>query len=573
MVEKSNQFSNYLTSLAMEHDELCGIEVAPSFGSDASAFTILEYHTSGNMNSNDLDSLSLTYSSDSTQSEEENVEYSNSNKMGTPLVSSLESGTIRNRVQELIELLDDSSIGEKLSIFPKHIDYINHDQLNQCKKRIRQRRCPEGPRTPRNTRESKRVGAASSSQGALVKTAGYNIPKHFINLLNPSPNDLFNQLMARSHHALFQILIDNVDVQFLFNPGNATNNNTPLVSAPQSKVGDLRDMSNTSLPHDQIIDAHLTLEREGSDCESDPNNQRDPTNCHKVPPQGKSHLPEHELWQAGEEGISKQTLIDGDKVDEPLSNSFSETQDPNQIKQSEVIDLVRDEDLKAFLKFTNGGEDFASLFPSIPSDEVNSTICSDDGMGEEMNALEKVIQKVQKELAFVEYAVKPSISATSKNLPNPGKSKKFDKKPSKDFDANDTDTTMSITDSEGSQDLSDSTQHIHASSSAQSCTNGQRKGKVPSQDCCVDVNPRNERRRVHFGRNSEYVYQVPSIETVEDAYQESQSSAWVDKLEEAYLVWEELLDEISLSCARYVEKNRREPSFKKPVRASNAHYI
>lgn len=68
------------------------------------------------------------------------------------------------------------------------------------------------------------------------------------------------------------------------------------------------------------------------------------------------------------------------------------------VRSPKAENLVKDEDLRAVMKFTNNGNDVSVLFPSFSYESSVVSFDSDDGLKEELKALDELQRNLQKEL-------------------------------------------------------------------------------------------------------------------------------------------------------------------------------
>eukprot|EP00977_Amphora_coffeiformis_P013890 scaffold3782_cov170-Amphora_coffeaeformis.AAC.9 len=566
LMEKS---ISYTTSVAVENDVVCGIEVAPCSSDAAGTLSTDPLSYSGSSNSlstNPSDEILLL----------ESVEISPVGiKVGKKLqafASCMDSSIISSRVDDLFDVLDDINSSENAKhdpILELQLEYVEHDSGEEPADDD-----PEKPKTP------------LCSNSGLTNKAGFRLDTEFYNLLDPAPNNFFWDLMDRSHHKLCQVVLGALDVPFLFNKSRrALNSNgktdiqTPFMMFPEKSraLVSLENNDNyivsSSGPLNQAILTQLFgIQRDlgGRNVKVKSVAYRDglPSMEGTEPVHLDSNKLELRLneWKRGRHGRAKS---------EPDRNLSKHDKDEKYVvprtsliplvaghdKCDDAADLFVDEELKAFLKITRDGEEASPLFPSFSSDDISSVAFSDDGLGDELGALDNINDELRKELDFADVVINGSNSADSWQLKTRRAVKKG-KALSKEPPLRDhigTDSTVSATDSEPSpSDSSDTSEKSIA-------REGQRRVRFAE-------------KRVHFAdRHEEFVYHghLPIIILEESSSDETRDGPepWFGKLEDAYMVLEEMIDDLALSCTAYAGHSRKQPSSRTKTRASTAHYV
>ena len=650
----------YCTSITVADDEMCGVEVSQS-GSGDSAYVvtdadamyqaiesspIFEVLKNNGMWQEDV-ILSLISSSASDEENAESLHEGNTDSDGIVTSESAESDSseVRKRVEKLLEDFENKKLGD-----------FQHDNAWKGRtKGIRQPRCPEGPRSPRQTKVAESKGLILSSGNAsnvdkMRKQVRFNLPAPVINLLDTVPDNTLANLMARSHPVLQQVLIDAADVSFLFThtPGQTdaskayketmieeifgvkcidpppaadckTRSDTAgpgnLSSQEQDEVETIQ-VKETYTPPSQPIMNVINVEPIQLEETNTPQSKTavDLLNLETIQVEEPNVLSAEavanpiqaedakrilsERYEAGlEEPVESldfqyslsddntlgNFVLAGYKVAHPDADNSPRTPSiPGQV--TDLTDLVTDEELKEFLKRTKGGDEASTVFPtaSFRNEEATSVIFSDDGLGDELIALDNIVDQVQKELAFADCVINKSGSGDSeRSLKKRLWMKKTVQRRTsapREYEG-DTDTTVSVTDSEESQETAGSQQQKNrVKSSSKKTSIGeitgiiQRRGNTPEKHSSEG---NKGQRRVRFSEeNEERLYVVPSVDEDPAANKSSNPRAWLGPtLEEAYIAFEDMMDDLSLSCSGFVESHRKVPSLKKPVKASNAHYI
>jgi hypothetical protein len=611
---KMNQgaLDGYCTSIAVEDDQVCGIEVTPS-NSDDSSFTTHAVHAMsqalqakpifpGGAFNQIFGDNALVSSSSSVSSQEEE----DGDSLSPPPIygRTRRRPYTKGRVDNLFDFLDNEE-HHKEDIKPKH-SVKKQIELDQTKllseesipdkdnqkdeklSKIQHRRRPEGPRTPRKLRIAKAVVRRSQQSSTVPgsKRVRFYYPKEYINLLEPAPYNLFSSLLTQSHKALVQVLVDATDIPSLFWQRATTSAHTSPVPAEKPCTA-LTSRASAIVPlpleafKQPAIGYHCRETKlNGKEIKDVRADKTSIEGIETVHLENRMHNVTKNSSEDDEESPRGLVLLLSSEdsseiqISETISDHTPAIKSP--MNHKELSDLVADEELKDVLMRTKGGDEASFLFPSFPSDETSSTVFSDDGLGDEMRNLDTIIGGVQKDLAFADYIIKVGQTVDSeRTVIEPVAAKKSRTRRDSDYVHSDTDTTMSVTDSEQSQGSQELLFQISSLSLEQNGIDGHATGGTVertdgSDEQSVDEKP----RKVRFSENNElFLFLVPSFHKDDDSYEESTTELLLSKLEEAYIAMEDLMDGLSTSCARYAEHNRREPSFKQPVRASSAHYI
>lgn len=564
----------YSTAVAVEDEEICGFEV--TLNESESWVTM----STDPLSSQSSDSLSTNLDNAVFASESEGCTSERVEDMSKSLGDNRRTSIISSRVDNLLEALDkgegneitDEKNAVEDPILKLRVEYIEHEEEN---KELR----------------------TTTSNHTLDKRVNFKLDRDFFNLLEPAPGSIFCDLFARSHQTLCQVMVGAFDVSFLFNnpqrqantsPGEASVQ-TPFMMFPEQRralvsVGNDRSYTiSSSGPMCEGILSQLF------GCQAHLNGQNIRVNSfayrHGLPSISGDkpvHLDSSKLdlclngWKRGVNGQVSQ-----DVHSEPLESDSENkaTQEGNerkflipdtelfsmmtkQEKPEGIAHLVADEELKAFLQITKDGDEASALFPSFSSDTMSSD-CSNDGLDEELGLLDDINDELRKELAFADVVINGSSSDESRKLRKHREKKKkkvvsFDLKNNKSNPAvnqtsSDTEATLSITDSEASRDVSE------------------------NNAACVH---KKAVRHVRFAeQHVEFVYfaelPIADDETNDSGREKRNNKAsdqWYGKFEDAYLFFEDLMEDLAFGCTNYMERNRKRPPLHKKTRLSTVYY-
>lgn len=555
--------TGYKTSLVTDdNDEVCGFEVAPCVSDE-----MLTDPTSP-LSARSSETISTNPSEEIRQQQSTDIAAA-----GVPAVINgskgnlFESSLLKTRLEELFGVLDDKD--EEWSsddpILELQVEYIEHDE--------------EQEPTPKTI----------TRQIAIRRKAGFNFEKEFFNLLEPSPaNTIFTDMLARTHKTLCQVVLGAADVPFLYkkqrkqrsgkvstksakSSTTIPNQNRDLVSMEAqtkhlvSSCGPLIQGKITQLMamYDHTKKSNATVKSiaysAGSPSTSETYHVQ--LDSKKVEPSSRSEADSLNLdsikLQPNSNGREKgQTCrnlstplckeakpdVEGTK---PIESIVPLAIDENKLDDTDIADLCADEELKAVLKITKGGDEVSPLFPSF-SHDTSMDICSDDGLDDELGALDGVYDEIRKDLEFADIVINGSGDDDSVLLKTRlrWKKKMRRKAESELYKLSDTSatTTFSITDSESSQ----------------------VKSEDSSEDSfqkCRDKRP----RRVHFAERHveiSYCADLPILIGPEfaDGGPRPKSDPWLNNLEDAYNMFEDIMDDLALSCTNYVKRNLKQPS-------------
>ena len=559
---------SYTTSVAVENDEVCGIEVAPC-SSDASGTLStdpLSYSSSNSISTNPSDDMLLL----------ESVEVSpigmRAGEKIQTFASCMDSAIISSRVDDLFDVLDGIESTENVQpdpILKLQVEYVEHvaggDHAGSD---------PENPKTP----------SCSSNKSAVTNITGFRLDTEFYNLMDPSPNNFFLELINRSHHMLCEVVMGALDVPFLFNKTKqAPNSNcksglqAPFMMFPnQSRaLVSLENRNNFIISSSGPINQAVLTQLFGMQSHLGGRNVKVKSVAYQdgLPSmEGKEpvHLDSNKTqlclseWKRRRHGRMKSEPdressknADEEKYVVPRTSLIPLV--AGQDMCDEAVDLFEDEELKAVLRITKDGEEASSLFPSFSSDDMSSVACSDDGLGDELGALDNINDELRKELDFADVVINGSGSTDSLQVKarRTGKKGKNSYKGTPRQDPIGTDPTVSTTDSEAS-----------ASESSDKLASRTGQQRVRFAEKCV-----------HFAdKHEEFIYDghLPIIMEESSADERKDGAEpWFGKLEDAYMIFEEMIDDLALSCTAYVDRSRKQPSSrtKARARASTAHYI
>lgn len=564
--------TDYKTSEVVENDEFCGFEVSPCLSDD--------------MITNPTDPLSIHSSETvSTNPSSEEIPEQHSEDVataGVPAVakgsktSALESALIKSRLEDLFDVLDDDDEGLNWKddpILQLQVEYIEHD--DECESNGRQ----DGQTQNSNITLGNRT---------LAKKVEFNVEKEFINLLEPSPTNIFSDIFTRTHQTLCQVLLGAVDVPFLFNKrkqqpqGDGGGIHAPFMMFPEqnralvslktqdnyvvSSSGPLNEKTLT-----QLFGLYAHMKRSNAKVKNIAYQKGLPSVSGTDP----VHLESNKL-QLRLNGWKKRPTKGLDE-ETPSTWGSEETEEKyvvpdtsliplvaGQDKSDDVADLCNDEELKAVLKITKGGDEVSPLFPSF-SEDTHTEICSDDGLNDELGALDNINDELRKELQFADVVINGSAcSASADSLFRRTWRKMRRKKQDDSFlhrNGSDTTRTLSTTDSEHSRGTSEDSDDAFKRMSEDSDDALERTSE-DSDDAFKN------QRRVRFAKEHieiSYCQDMPiliGVEFTQNSESHEGSQAWFGNLEEAYAVFEDMLDEFALGCTNYVERNLKQPPFK-----------
>lgn len=589
----------YSTTEAVENDEICGYEVTVT--ESESWVTVSTDPLSSQSTEEETQSIQsgdamissphfedAIHSPDSEGGRSDRIEELGKWRVGNPHENSI----IRSRVEDLFDVLDndDESATAGDPILMLQVEYVEHH------------------------REKRRGSKHTTGQNHIfgITQANFNLEKEFFNLLEPAPDSIFSDLFARSRHSLCQVMLGAFDVSFLLNTYGPTSPSpsqgslhTPFMMFPEENralvsVGSDKNYTvSSSGPMSQGVLSQLFLCQShllGQNVRVNSFAYRDglPSISGTEPVHLESNMFHVRLngWKRSRSGPEVEDQKPDSVVDgENKSPSSGESKERKYLipntelipfmtgkgKSDAVADLVTDEELKAFLKITKDGEEASPLFPSFSLDDMASELCSNDGLDEELGALEYINNELRKELAFADVV----INGTSTTESGESAQRKLRKKIEKVLELPDSDsglqthptksdtlatlsTTDSETDSERSHDLLDSS---------------------IATSCCVPEVPesahrRKARRHVRFAEmHDEYIYlaHLPIIGG-EGRYDDrkgepnGQFNHWYEKFEDAYVLFEDVIDDLALGCTNYMDRKRPQPSTNKKVRVSTVYY-
>ena len=554
----------YTTSVVIENDEICGIEVAPCVSD-----TIATISTEP-MSSLSSDTIS-TRNGDCIMDKESTDLLPCGISVGSMRAGPalIESSLITSRVEDLFQVLDNEKQEGEDPILQLQVEYVDHNTEEEDQ-------APPKEKSPQSK--------IDLDVEALAKKTTFKLETEFFNLLEPSPNKFLSDLFVRSHQSLCQLIIGSVDVPFLFNRPTPLrrahedgkelqapfmmfpNKNRALVSREKnedyivSSSGPISELTIT-----QLFDMNCYNSGRNVKVKSIGYRQGLPSLTGTTPVHIESNKLQLRLngWRRGRRGrVSFQSMKPKPEFDGEESKSGTEQKflvpDTSLIplvagdsESDDVADLFADEELKAVLKITKDGDEASPLFPSFSNDDMCSDVCSNDGLDDEIGALDDINNEIRKELDFADVVIKGSGSADSlqRRLRKKVRDKVADLPSSTD-----TNTTLSITDSEGSHE------------------------ETVTTDDSPEKRHKKPQRRVHFAeRHEEFIYiaDLPILISCEKSQAEhnKQSQAWFGKLEDAYMVLEDMMDDLALGCTTYLERSRKQPSYNKKIRASTAHYV
>ena len=563
--------SDYKTSEVVENDEVCGFEVSPCLSDD--------------MFTNPTDLLSIHSSETvSTNPSSEEIPEQHSEDVataGVPAVtkgsksSALESAFIKSRLEDLFDVLDDDDEGLNWKddpILQLQVEYIEQDESES------------------NSGKNGCTQNANKWSGhrTLAKKVEFNVEKEFINLLEPSPTNIFADIFTRTHQTLCQVLLGAVDVPFLFNKQKQqpqgdgvglqapfmmfSEQNRALVSLKTqdnyvvSSSGPLNEKTLT-----QLFGLYAHMKRSNAKVKSIAYQKGLPSVSGTDPVHLKSNKLQLRLngWKKRPtKGLDQETPTnlgtEGTEQKYVVPNTSLIPLVAGQGENDDVADLCNDEELKAVLKITKGGDEVSPLFPSF-SDDTRTDICSDDGLNDELGALDNINDELRKELEFADVVINGSTSTGSADSLLRRTWRKMRRKKQDDSflppNGSDTTRTLSTTDSERSRGTSEDSDDAFKRMSEDSDDTLKRTSE-DSDDAFKN------QRRVRFAKQHieiSYCQDMPILIGVEFSqnYESHEGSqAWFGNLEEAYAVFEEMLDEFALGCTNYVERNLKQPPFK-----------
>jgi hypothetical protein len=254
-----------------------------------------------------------------------------------------------------------------------------------------------------------------------------------------------------------------------------------------------------------------------------------------------------------------------------------------------AISLFRDDELRAIMEITKEGENTSALFPSC-STESEIDFCSDDGLGDEISALDEINRELRKELAIADILSADILLPVRKfHKPLPQTPISWDMR----YEDEGTETT-------DEDDVTISTDELELESMLESVSlsDDNDDDDLPQLSTPLPGLPARTtnlkgglhfpsdrlgvRRRVRFAKYiDEFVFSSDHPTTGSSGAQNSvdaqqpatETPEWVNTLEDVYYLFEDFMDDLGYSCTQALERNRPRPSPDKKTRASTAYYI
>jgi hypothetical protein len=522
----------YTTSLVFDGSEICGFEVAPCASDSGETLSTM---------------LSNSFGSLTTRSDSESDEYAiHLREEATPEIVGA-SLLIRSRVEDLLEGLDGNvKKKDEDPILILQVEYIDLD--------------------PQEEDESNPLASLPSvTNSALAKKTVLNLEKQFFNLLEPKPSQAFCDMIGRSQQALCQLMLDTLDVPFLFHrrpPSPSMDGislqapfmmfqkrSRALVSIDDerscivSSSGPLTEGSITRLFNVQGLVNGRHVKLKSFAFRDDVPSMKGTEGTKPVSLDSSMLQVRLQGWKRGSFGrmlmMPESTPTDPEQREHlskkhehekvlVLQNTALLPLFAGHDKGDDVASLFADEELRAVLKITRDGEEASPLFPSFSDDSHKSwDACSDDGLDEEIGALEGCNDQLRKELAIAEVVIKGSESydgimkarrvfISKKKFPEPD-------------DPNDTETTLSMTDSEHSEE-------------------GPHWRMVQPK--------KGHGRHVRFSeRNDEFFFIAERPILINDSdeatYTDEGPHTWYSSVEGIYLLFEDMMDDLAQTCTLY----------------------
>jgi hypothetical protein len=454
---------------------------------------------------------------------------------------------IRSRVEDLLEGLD-GRIKKKDEdlILTLQVEYIDLDPQEE-------------------EEESSPLGSLVTNS-ALAKKAVMNLEKQFFNLLEPKPSQAFCDMIGRSQQALCQLLLDTLDVPFLFHrrpPSPSMDGislqapfmmfqkrSRALVSVDDedscilSSSGPLTEGSITRLFNVQGLVNGRQVKLKSFAFRDDIPSMKGTEGTKPVSLDSSVLQVRLQGWKRGSFGrmlmMPESTPIDSERKEHHsekhenenvvvLQNTAFLPLFAGHDKGDDAASLFADEELRAVLKITKDGEEASPLFPSFSDDDHKSwDVCSDDGLDEELGALEGFNDQLRKELAIADVILKASESCDGIKKANRVFISK--KKVPEPPDPNDTETTLSMTDSEHSEE-------------------GPRWRIVSTKKRHVRFSERND--EFFFIAERPILMNDSDEATDTDEFNQQGPHAWYSSVEGIYLLFEEMMDDLAQTCTLY----------------------
>jgi hypothetical protein len=257
-----------------------------------------------------------------------------------------------------------------------------------------------------------------------------------------------------------------------------------------------------------------------------------------------------------------------------------------------AISLFRDDELRAMMEITQDGENTSALFPSC-STESEIDFCSDDGLGDEISALDEINRELRKELAIADILsadILPISKFHNKEsiiLPHTPLSwdMRYEDDEGTDTTETDEDDATMTTDE---RELESMLESISLSDDDHD-DDMQPLSILPDLPARI-TNLKGSRyfpsdrhgRRVRFAEYiDEFVFLSDhpttgaggGAQTSAETPQPAETPEWVNTLEDVYYLFEDFMEDLGYSCTQAMEQNRPRPSPDKKTRASTAYYI
>jgi hypothetical protein len=260
--------------------------------------------------------------------------------------------------------------------------------------------------------------------------------------------------------------------------------------------------------------------------------------------------------------------------------------------QKNDVNLIQDVELKAVLNITDGGNSASALFPTFSSDSI--LVCeSDDGLSEELYALDSIGSRLREELENAEQTLKYAAQSAHAKVSGPPAPTIHDdgdpysyhlveiKQKLKALERIERSLrkAMSRADKIISQVASDD-DALDDTTVSTDVSSTESKSPGPSVKSSRSVRmPGTDGRKVHFAaEHQEFVFVTDTSNSWagsgEDGPEVDESSGFLGKLEDVYYACEDIMDEMAFSCTKFFESNRPSAtSSTVPIRRSTIHFV